>query len=215
MTHRRVRPVLAAVVAVPLFLGACSPQQWGTAAEVGSTRISVQQLQDATQSVLGVSLEGRLAPEQQEAFRGQVQGEVLERLIQLELIALAARRNGITASDAEVSDAVAAMRRDPDLQRSLAENALPPTEVPRVARADVLLRKLAEKLQAQPNPGGANPMLQELARVAREAGVEVNPRYGRYDPAQFELQSMLSGGLARPWRGNAADTQVEQAPVTQ
>ncbi len=198
MSHRRVRPILAAALAVPLLLAGCSPQQWGTAARVGDTRIPVDRLHAMTRSVVESPLGERIPP----GAHAELQTELLIGLVGQQLTALTAQRHGVTVDEAELSSAMREYGSDPQGQAVL--EALPPGERESFVRGGVLREKLAQKLQ-----GGAS-LDQELARVAGEVGVEVNPRYGRYTGQTIE--PLISGNLSRE---PARTAQEEVQPVPQ
>lgn len=198
MSSRRVRRILAACLAVPLLITGCSPQQWGTAARIGDSRISVEEVQRITRAVLDSPQEEGMTPEQEEAARRQAQATVLHELIRQRIVLLAAARNGVTVTEAEVTEDLRNVRQDPAAARFY--DRLTPEDAATLTRARLLQTKLVEKLEA------SGRSLGDVARrVADDEGVEVNPRYGTYDRERVALEPQIGAGLS--------DTTARPAPA--
>ena len=197
--HRRVGRVVAvaAVAALAVMsLASCRTDQVGTAAIVDGDSISVEQLQDATQGFLEAVPDGN---------SGNAQQAILQQMIVSKVIQNAADSAGVTVSDSEVAaqrDQVLDSVREPAeaanvsardyVSRQLSSNqtgaVVPPDDLEQFIRDQLLASKLGEN-----DPAAGN---EALVAAARETDVEVNPRYGRWDPQQG-LAPLVSGGLSK------------------
>jgi len=203
MTSRLPRPMTAALVAallVPLTgaLAGCEARQVGAAAIVNKKPLAIDELQDLTRDYAAV-VPG--------ADEGQAQQQILNRVIISAVIDRAASRVGVSASRGEVAaerDRVLGQvgnRRQ--LLRVLAQSqeVVAPSRVNRWARDRVLFGKILDKVAA-----GRNPNSEEVnsatrgvfVDAAKSMRVEVNPRYGRWDPNRLQLTPEIGGGLSRP-----------------
>jgi hypothetical protein len=197
---RGVRSLAAAVVVLvaALSLTACNPDQLGAAAIVDGKVITTDSLQSATRDYLAIVPDGD---------RAQVQQRILERLILSRVIAKAARKN-----DVGVSTGAVAKQRDLIFQttknrrglvQALAKEqspiVLPPGYIDQWVRDQLLFRRIVVKLAGTASPdtdaastAGSN----ELATIGKTMKIEINPRYGTWNPTRG-IQAQLSGGLAK------------------
>jgi hypothetical protein len=192
----RALAMAAAAVVVVVSLTACRADQVGTAAIVDGDSISVEELQDATEGYL------QAVPN---ASSGDAQQAILQQLIVSAVIQKAADIAGVTVTDSEVAqqrDQVLDSVREPAaaaevsardyVSRQLAQGqtgaVVPPDDLEQFIRDQLLATKLGEN-----DPAAANDA---LVAAARETDVEVNPRYGRWDPQQG-LAPLVSGGLSK------------------
>lgn len=197
---KRVRRLLAAALALAasLALTACNPDQVGAAAVVDGSRITVSQLQDATKGF------HTLAPQ---VDQGEAQLRILERMILSKVIDRAAHDAGVSVTDGEVAAATeqitASIGGRDQLVRALAQQQPPtvlaPSYIDRWTRDRLLFTKLAAKLA-----GGAPPTSQQagiaasnaLVAAGKKMDIEVNPRYGTWNPSRG-LDAEISGGLSK------------------
>jgi hypothetical protein len=187
------RLLAAAVVGVAASAGVagCSPDEWGTAARIGDQRLSVEQLQQATAEVSAAAQDGTLTSQQS----GARQTAILTLYTRLKLVDLAAARNGVSPSDAEVDAALANAGPLADVSKQAAsQESIPPSWLRDVVRQSGQIQGLQQKLGVTE----ANPerFANEITAVAREAGVEINPRYGAYAEDSVTVQPAGSGGLS-------------------
>ena len=191
---RRGLVVTAALLAVT-SLTACRVDQVGTAANIDGESISVEELQDATRDYLAAVPSGD---------SGGAQQAILQQLIVSAVIEKAADTAGVSVTAGEVAaqrDQVLASVREPAraakisarafISRQLSQGEQPAVVAP--ARLEQFIRDqlLASKL-SEGDSAAANEALQA---ASKETDVEVNPRYGRWDPAQG-LAPLISGGLS-------------------
>ena len=198
--------VLAAVVLLAMTaLTSCRADQIGTAAIVDGEAITVEELQAATAGYLAAVPSGN---------SGDAQQAILQQRIVSAVIHKAAASAGVTVTDGEV-----AAQRDQvlDSVREAAEGAkldqrvylvrqlsqsgqpavVPPDQLERFIRDQLLASKLGQ------DPAAANEALLAAADVT---DVEVNPRYGRWDPLQG-LDPLVSGGLSKTVEELSGDAQ--------
>jgi hypothetical protein len=156
VSARTTRRIATAALAAALAAGltACSPGHSGAAATVGSRTISVSDLHDTVSAVKSGNPD-----------LAQVEG--LDRYLLFDLIAApylleAASNAGLGVSEAE------------------AAAALPKADNPDPNAVRALQTQLAFQNLRQANNMQA---LESVRKQLEQAGVEVNPRFGRFDPA--------------------------------
>lgn len=190
-------------------LTSCRADQVGTAAIVDGKSISVHDLQDATSSFLEAVPSGNA---------GEAQQAILQQMIVSTLIQKAADSVGVTVSAGEVAtqrDQALDSVREPAaaakvsarayLSRQIAQGqsaaVVPPDQLEQFIRDQLLASKLGQN-----DPAAAN---EAITAAAADTEVEVNPRYGRWDPQQG-LAPLVSGGLSNTveeLNGNASSQQ--------
>ena len=191
--------VLLAVVVMCAALTACDPDQVGAAAIVGGKPIAVEDLQAATEDYL------KAVPNQPQ---GEAQASILDSMIRSEVIAAAARRAKVSATRGEVAQvrdrALSEFGSRVNLTRALAQGengqVIPPTHIDRVARDVVLQDKLVQKLAGGRDPNSpevADNVRKAFSSAARSLDIEVNPRYGTWNPDQLALTAGVGGGLSK------------------
>jgi hypothetical protein len=185
-SRRAVAAALCMLATVPL--AACNTEQIGAAAVVGEERISVAELQEQVRD-LGESLPDGAATGDQSV----VQHEILQRMIRSELIAAVARDEGVEVSEAEVDAFIEEQIRpqapDGDLGPLLAQNNLTEDSLRTSVRDQLVATELIARL------GGEQELIERLTEKADELGVEVSPRYGRWDGIVLEQSS---GSISTP-----------------
>lgn len=187
--------VAAAALVAVTSLTSCRADQVGTAAIVDGNSISVDDLHDATSDYLEAVPSGNA---------GDAQQAILQQMIVSTLIEKAAETVGVTVSAGEVAaqrDQILDSVREPAaaatvsarayLSRQIAEGqsgaVVPPDHLEQFIRDQLLASKLGEN-----DPAAANDA---ITAAAADTDVEVNPRYGRWDPQQG-LAPLVSGGLS-------------------
>jgi hypothetical protein len=208
--RRTTRPATLLVAALLGVLGltACDPSQVGAAAVIGGDRVDIGTLQDQTRSYLA---------QVPSAQSGDVQRALLQRIIVSRVIDDAAEDAGVRVPDSQVAEQrrslYASLRqqaRSQDLSprdflvRQLASGQQPtvvaPGQVDRWIRDQLVVGQISQQAAQGLDPaspeavGAAN---QVLIRAARRLDVEVNPRYGTWDP-RSGIAPLVSGGLSRP-----------------
>jgi hypothetical protein len=201
--------VAAAGLLAVTSLSSCRADQVGTAAIVDGQSISVDELQDQTASYLEAVPSGNA---------GDAQHAILLQMIVSAVIEKAAESTGVTVSAGEVAaqrDQALDSVREPAaaakvsartyLSRQLAESqtaaVVPPDQLDQFIRDQLLANKLGES-----DPAAAN---EAITAAAEDADIEVNPRYGRWDPAQG-LAPLVSGGLSKTVEELSGDASSQQ-----
>ena len=184
-TPRRTRAgAVAAVAAVALALTACSPREAGAAAVYGDERITTDQVTQAVQGIKQGNPEIAQSP--------GLEQTVLFYLLVAPFLLPAAERAGAGVSDSEAASQLLPRATNPDPQ------AL------RVLRTFLALQKLQQ--------GGATPVLQQVQRQIQDAGVRVNPRFGRLDSSRLEIVQRQPNWLVRTPAPTASETTPPAAP---
>ena len=198
---RRVRRSLAtAAVALlaTVSLAACGPDQLGSAAVIDGTTISADTLQSSARAYLAIVPNGD---------RAQVQQHILEEMIYSRIIANAAKKNDVHVSTGAVAKQLEVFFKQTKDRRGVVAALggqqppviVPPGYVDQWVRDQLLYHKLVVKLAgggdsttAQASARGSNA----LASAAKSMKIEVNPRYGAWNPKTGSINALVSGGLA-------------------
>ncbi|MFD7669133.1 SurA N-terminal domain-containing protein [Streptomyces sp. NPDC059788] len=208
--RRTALPVSAAaalLAAAPLLTACGADAHPGAAAVVDGQRITVSQLQSrvrdvrtaqekSPQSAQLVENTGKLGPA---TLNGMIFDRVLER---------GAKDAGVTVSRREVQQWRAAAERSAGgaerLKEMWLQQAIAPGEIDAVVRNQLLLDGIAKRIGAdRGQPQGQQRLAESLGETSRKMGIDVNPRYGKWDDAQVVL-----GEVKEPWVKNA--TAAEQ-----
>ena len=201
--------VAAAALLAVTSLTSCRADQAGTAAIVDGESISVDELQEQTESYLEAVPSGNA---------GDAQHAILLQMIVATLVEKAAETAGVTVSAGEVAaarDQALDSVREPAaaakvstrsyLSRQLAESqtaaVVPPDQLEQFIRTQLLASKLGEN-----DPNAAN---EAITAAAGDADIEINPRYGRWDPQQG-LAPLVSGGLSKTVEELSGDASSQQ-----
>ncbi|MFR9726066.1 SurA N-terminal domain-containing protein [Streptomyces sp. MS19] len=208
----------AAAAAVALLTGCSTGGHPGQAAVVGGEDISLASVQAQVEAVRDAQ---RAQPNADEliASSGSLSRQTVDFLVYLEVLERAAASEGVEVSRHDVQEARALAEQNVGGEEALAQAALMPQQglplagdeqIDMVFRSNLLIQRLAERLGAANSPEGQRAILELLGRTAEEIGVEVNPRYGRWDPEQLTL-----GEADQPWvraEGGAGDAAEVPAP---
>jgi hypothetical protein len=171
-------PVVAAAV---LALTGCDPLQAGSAAVVGSTRITENQVDkdastvDATLRKIGGQVPGTAA-----LLRAEI-----EFRVDAQLVSIAAGRQGITITQGEIDALIVQSGGRSQLQKQLVAQDtlwLPPPQLDALAREFLQQQQLQQQLApGQSTNAQAAALNAYITKVADEVGVVVSPRYGSWD----------------------------------
>jgi hypothetical protein len=206
-TARRAHPqrtalaLVAACLAV-LGLGACAPERLGSAAVIDGRTVATDELQTAAEDYL------EIVPQ---ADPADVQRAILQRKIVSEVIDEAARRAGVGVRAgrvaAERDDLLPSVGGRKGLVRALAQSQQPtvlaPGDIDRWIKDRLLFNAIAAEISGRdlaPDDPATQQALNSanrlLSRTSRSMDIEVNPRYGRWDP-QAGITPLVSGGLSK------------------
>jgi hypothetical protein len=177
---------------------ACQPVHSGAALVIGDERVTVSEIQS---KVTEVNKEREKAGQQVQLASSVTQGQ-LQQIIAGHIVDRAAEQVGASVSQAEVD----AQRRlleqragGPDaFAKQVAGANIVPGELDEFLRHLILSQKVGEKLvptvttaeQQQERDTRVNEL---FTRVGRELGIKVNPRYGTWNPAEFNIAPTFPG----------------------
>ena len=169
--NRSRRATVAGVLSVAALAGCgIDGLPAGTAATVGGTSISTDEVQE-----LATALSGGEEPPRDERVQGQRQATTV--LVQAELLERLARRQGVEVTQGQVEAQVAEVESDPA--------ALQAAQAQGISREVLPLAVRLQLLQEAVLSGAAPDQVPTLLRdVAEEVGVQVDPRLGEFDDGQ-------------------------------
>ncbi|HET9655507.1 MAG TPA: SurA N-terminal domain-containing protein [Kineosporiaceae bacterium] len=167
---------LAVAVAAALTASGCGTVQSGAAAVVGDRRISVAELQQATTDLQSYV---NARPNATGAKQTVGQDQVLLYLVLEPYLVKAASDAGVGVSDDEARS-----------KFTTAKVAKPSQGAVDVLRADFALSSLTQARKAQE--------LNSVAEQVRSLKIEVNPRYGKFDPQQILIVPTTPDWLLQP-----------------
>jgi hypothetical protein len=186
----RLALVVPVGVVAALCVGACSPMHTGAAATVGSTRISVTDLNAALRHDLatsGASASGSSAAPARTTAAVQAS---LTTLIDDDLLADGAKAKGVTVSETEIQSVLATQRQTNGTDEATAKaNGIPFADLHAVVHQAVLI----DKLEAAVGKGATDQTVLGqllsvyLVAIAKQQGVSVNPRYGVWQAANLKV----------------------------
>ena len=176
---------LAAVLVV--VLTACDPLQAGAAAIVDRTRISENQVDKDAQAVLAeLNRDGATAPSTSQLLNAQV-----EFRVDAELVAIAARREGIVVTQGQIDQLIATSGGRAALQKQLAAQQnlwLPPDQLDALAREFLQQQALGPRLAPGKTTDQQTQAVNDyITNLAHEVGVQVSPRYGVFDTKTLQI----------------------------
>jgi hypothetical protein len=155
----------------------------GAAATVGSTRISVAAL-NAAAAKSSATTTGAAAD------RTATVQSSLTALIQGDLIADGAKAKGVTVSEADIQSFLATQRQTNGSDEATAQaNGIAFADLHQAVYEALLLNRLIAIVSAGQTDQTAQQkaLTDYLGKVASSEGISVNPRYGAWNPAQFDV----------------------------
>jgi SurA N-terminal domain len=201
-----VLAVGALLVGLPLMT-ACGTPHAGAAAVVDGDQITVGSLQAKVRDVRAAEAKSPNAA-QLSANSSQVTGRTLSEMVFERVVARAMKDNHITVNRAEVQDFRHQQESQPGgpagLKEALLEQqGIAPKDVNSFLRTQLGIRKIAASIGADLNTQqGTNLVRTLLANTSKESGVDINPRYGKWDNQKFGVVTSRDGWL-RPSSGDA------------
>jgi hypothetical protein len=196
---RRAAELGVAGLGVSVLLAACAPVHMGSAAIVGSQRITVSSLDSqvsnwrAAAKPYGSSIQLTAA---------QAPSALLSWMIRFRISDQTAAAQGITVTDAQASSALSSLNSVAqqnglkDYQELLIANGVPPQLFPQVGRWDAINVALENKVSGGKQPTSQaqeNTFNAKLSNIqctaAKSLGITVSPQFGRFDftPASFAV----------------------------
>lgn len=193
---RRRRVARAAAVgtllaAVVIGVSACNARETGSAALVGTFRVTETSVNhDATAVLHAFKEQGAPAPATATLLQ-----TLIDRAVDNELVAQAAKREGITITQGQIDTLIDQNGGRAKLNPDFATRDglwLPPGQIDELARASLIQVALGNKLV----PGGdataiGNAVTSYKAKLAQQLGVSVSPRYGAWDPKTLQISGQV------------------------
>lgn len=206
MKRQRRRTIVMSVSAAallaggPLLTGCSTGSHPGAAAVVGGERITVAEVQSHVEAVREAQ---RAQPNADEliAVTSGLTRQTVNFLVYLEVIDHAAADHGIEVTRRQVQEERDRAEEFAGGRERLEMTALIPQQpgvvpltsdqIDEVLRSNVQYRQLAEQV-------GEQRVGEVLAETAEEIGVDVNPRYGQWDPQAVALTDAEMPWLRAP-----------------
>ncbi|MFJ9414481.1 SurA N-terminal domain-containing protein [Streptomyces sp. NPDC101227] len=197
-TALSVSATAALLAAAPLLAACGSGAHPGAAAVVDGKRITVAQLQAKVKDVReaqGKSPQGA----QLVMNTGRLSLATLNGMIFDEVLARSASDAGVTVTRDDIQKwRSTAERRAGGTERLKAmwlQQGIAPDEIDAMVRNQLLLDGLAKHLGAdRAQPQGQQQLAKALSSTSRSMGIDVNPRFGKWDDKQVIL-----GETKEPW----------------
>ncbi|GAB3159620.1 SurA N-terminal domain-containing protein [Microbispora hainanensis] len=205
MKSYRVR-VAVALAATGIAVTACGgPVQAGSAAIVGSERITSSDLNDEVRA-LRADLAANKIPENQLQLTFSLPQTVLLNMTTSRQFQELGRRKGVTVTDREVDDVAIAQGGWDQFNKVLLANGIPLDEGRDFIRAVIVRNKLAQQSGAGQDQAAQQAALQKIIQEADSTvPVKYSPRYGKFDPQQgFVADDRFGSPGAAPAPGGAA-----------
>ncbi|MEE1929417.1 SurA N-terminal domain-containing protein [Streptomyces sp. TRM 70351] len=207
--RRSALPLTAAaalLAGVPLLTGCGSDAHPGAAAVVDGERITVSQVQARAEAVREAQ---RADPDSARLISstGPLPRYTLNAMLLEEVVEEAAREQGVEVTRRDVQEWRAEQEtrmggREGLEAAMLREQAVPPQEVDTALRTDLLVRRVAEALGVQNDPGAGQVLNRAFTEAAKRLGIDVSPRFGTWNDEQLSLV-----GQTPPWLKQAETPQ--------
>jgi hypothetical protein len=187
--------VLVALAMVGLLLAGCSDQP-GSAAVVGDTAITENQVQDdAAEVIAAAETAGGL-----EVETALVTAEQVRRLVEAELVAELADRRGISVTAGEVDRSIEEVSAQVGGREALdaqlaAQAGVPPSALESFVITFLLKEALIADYGLADRGAAEAQLIADLGALSQEWGTEVSPRYGTWNPETVRV-SERPGDLA-------------------
>jgi hypothetical protein len=225
---RRLVKLSAVALGVGLVVTACSPVKVGSAAIVGSERITIAKLDtDAT----SLSQTAKHYPAIVQLSQVQVTQQTLTWLIRFMINDELARQNGITVSTAQAQSALDAIYKqakesaqaqgipNASLDLILVANGIPPNQREEVGRYqaidDAFLKQANGGTTPASGSSAGNAAAAKLTKArcvaAKSLNIKVNPQFGQMNYNQIAIVA-APGSVSRPAGPAKATSQAGLSP---
>ncbi|WP_433245624.1 SurA N-terminal domain-containing protein [Streptosporangium sp. CA-135522] len=194
MKSTRVRVILA-VAAAGVALTACSPTQAGAAAIVGGERISSNQLDGNVREFEAALAKANVSASQLQ-FPGSVPQVVLFQLASAKQYTQVAESRGITATEAEIDQVIAAAGGQAKYEQQMLQQAIAPSQSRDFTRAKLMMTKLMAKYGGGTDQAALQRGQQQAIKDLQTVRISWNPRYGQINaqPSQEQPSLFLDSG---------------------
>ncbi|WP_336050650.1 SurA N-terminal domain-containing protein [Streptomyces sp. CA2R101] len=186
------------LAAAPLLAACGSAAHPGAAAIVDGKRITVSQLQAKVKDVRAAQAK---SPQGDQLIMntGRLSLATLNGMIFDEVLARGAHDAGVTVTRRDVQRWRAQAEKQAGgadrLKEMWLQQGIAPDEIDATVRNQLLLDGVAQRLGAdRGKPQGQQKLAQALAKTSRSMGIDVNPRFGKWDDHQVIL-----GETKDPW----------------
>lgn len=212
-TRPRLLGALALGAGVALS-GCGTAERIGSAALVGREPISVASLQAESRQLVAARGGSEETP-------GALQRDRLSWVIGTRVLDAALARNGVTLTPRAVERVRAGFEQQVGGAAKLQQEVLTRFPVARegvpeviryYAGLDALGAKLVPGDPQRVGEARQGAVLKALTDAAEELGVQVNPRYGSWDPGRLAVTGAVSGGLAKTPREISAGPSPVATP---
>ncbi|MEU8683848.1 SurA N-terminal domain-containing protein [Streptomyces sp. NPDC048611] len=197
-TALSVSTAAALLAATPLLAACGNDAHPGAAAIVDGKRITVSQLQAKVRDVRDAQAESPQGG-QMIMTSGRLSLATLNGMIFDEVLARGAKDAGVTVSRNDVQKWRAKAEQQAGgaarLKAMWLQQGVAPDEIDAMVRNQLMLDGVAEHLHADRRaPQGQQKLARALATTSRSMGIDVNPRFGKWDDRQVIL-----GETKDPW----------------
>jgi len=186
--HRRTRLalVVTTLLAGGLLVSGCAAQEAGSAATLGDSRITEQQLNTQVQMVLAAQRKPLDSADR------TLTTQTLGRMITLELVNKLAEREGVTVTQGEIDQQLAQYDTQvggrEGVLTAFAEQGVAPEQIEPVVRLNLQAQALGIKL----DPKGTaeqqgQAVFAAVNELSDELGVTASPRFGAWDPLALSI----------------------------
>ncbi|PBC82847.1 SurA N-terminal domain-containing protein [Streptomyces sp. 2224.1] len=186
------------LAAAPLLAACGGDAHPGAAAIVDGKRITVSQLQAKVKDVRAAQAK---SPQGDQLIMntGRLSLATLNGMIFDEVLARGAHDAGVTVTRRDVQRWRAQAEKQAGgadrLKEMWLQQGIAPDEIDAMVRNQLLLDGVAQRLGAdRGKPEGQQKLAQALAKTSRSMGIDVNPRFGKWDDHQVIL-----GETKDPW----------------
>jgi hypothetical protein len=217
--------VAGAALACGLAVSACSTTQLGAAAIAGSNRISATTLSSQVANLNSAYASDKAKGISPQRPTGQEPQQVLTWLLLFQVYDQMASQHGIsvTAADSERAlNQYTAQAKQSNVsleQYWSAGAALPPDLLPQLGQAAAIQSMLVAQLDNGKTPTTSvqeskvdSALSHQQCLAAKSLGISVNPQYGEYNYANFEVVPAPSTLAAEPSPSPSASAVVTSPP---
>ncbi|MFI0351489.1 hypothetical protein [Actinomadura sp. 9N407] len=207
MSGRTIKAAAAALVAAVALAGCGGgPLKMGAAALVGDDRIAVSTLDTAVTDwqrefrADPVANQLRSDPRMQDQRNGSEPltesdlRDALDMLVYFRIGDEVARRNGVTVSQGQIDQIVAALEQRGGADSLVRSRGLPARHARDLAKVIGVETLVAQKYGASPDPraaeqnaGAQRQTARQFVETAEGMKIRVNPRFGSFEPAKIAI----------------------------
>jgi peptidyl-prolyl cis-trans isomerase SurA len=182
----RLALVAVAVAAAALLLSGCAPQQAGSAATLGDSRISEQALTTEVEAILVAKGQPTTSKDQ------SLVTQTLGRMITMELVDRLAVREGVEITQGDIDEVLANYAGQVGGEQAVEDLFIQENVAPSQLESLIRLQLQAQELGIVLNPSGSaeeqgGAVFEAAGALSLELDTTVSPRYGTWDPSALAL----------------------------